>query len=189
METPLPSNHPRCNQLIPYRAMLQAMVAEHERWMVVAAAAAEGVAAGVEPHGSKPTREALDGLLRARSCQVRNPGTRLNAPGWGHPTQTPCGWTAMQKLRIETWGFQVGDRSRGRYATSADFPLHHDGTPYRGLHVRRWGLGLSIVQGPISVAPCQTVELRFATFSSLYGGQLPCPRTLSHSRGERRASA
>jgi hypothetical protein len=37
-------------------------------------------------------------------------------------------------------GFRVGGRSRGRYATPADFP-RHDGTPYRGLRVRRWGLG------------------------------------------------
>jgi hypothetical protein len=34
----------------------------------------------------------------------------------------------------------VGGRSRGRFATPADFPLH-DGTSYRGLHLRRWGLG------------------------------------------------
>jgi hypothetical protein len=34
----------------------------------------------------------------------------------------------------------VGDRSRGRYATPADFHLH-DGAPYRRQHVRRWGLG------------------------------------------------
>jgi hypothetical protein len=48
--------------------------------------------------------------------------------------------TAMQKLRIVTLGFRVGDRSRGRYATPADFP-GRDGTPYRGLRVRHWGLG------------------------------------------------
>jgi hypothetical protein len=30
--------------------------------------------------------------------------------------------------------------SGGRFATPADFPPH-DGTPYRGLRVRRWGLG------------------------------------------------
>jgi hypothetical protein len=41
--------------------------------------------------------------------------------------------------------------SRGRDAAPADSPLH-DGTPYRRLRVRRWGL--SIVQGPFSVAPC-----------------------------------
>jgi hypothetical protein len=50
-------------------------------------------------------------------------------------------------------------RSRGRFATPADFPLH-EGTPYRGLHVRRWGLGLSIVQGPFSVAPCSGTTSR-----------------------------
>jgi hypothetical protein len=42
----------------------------------------------------------------------------------------------MEKSRIVT----VGDRPRGRYATPADFPLH-GATPYRGLRVRRWGLG------------------------------------------------
>ena len=34
----------------------------------------------------------------------------------------------------------MGERSRGRYATPADFPLH-DCTPYRWLRARRWGLG------------------------------------------------
>jgi hypothetical protein len=34
----------------------------------------------------------------------------------------------------------VGDRSRGRYATPADF-TRHDGTSYRGLHARRESLG------------------------------------------------
>jgi hypothetical protein len=29
-------------------------------------------------------------------------------------------------------------------------------------------LDLSIIQGPISVAPCQTLVSRFATFASLY---------------------
>jgi hypothetical protein len=48
----------------------------------------------------------------------------------------------MQQLRIvKLEGFRVRDRSQGRFATPADFPLH-DGTPYRVLHVRRWGLGL-----------------------------------------------
>jgi hypothetical protein len=37
-------------------------------------------------------------------------------------------------------GFRVGGRSRGRFATPADFPLH-DCSPGRGLRVRRWGLG------------------------------------------------
>jgi hypothetical protein len=52
--------------------------------------------------------------------------------------ELPCD-TAKQKLRIVR-GFGWEDRSRGRYATPADFPLH-DGTPYRGQRVRRWGLG------------------------------------------------
>jgi hypothetical protein len=53
----------------------------------------------------------------------------------------------------------VGDRSRGRHATSADSPLH-DGTPYRGLRVRRWGFRFVHRQGPFSVAPCQTLAIR-----------------------------
>jgi hypothetical protein len=56
-------------------------------------------------------------------------GVSLNASGGN-----------TKKVRIVT-GFRVGDRSRGRYALPADFPLH-DGTPYRGLHVQRWGLGV-----------------------------------------------
>jgi hypothetical protein len=34
---------------------------------------------------------------------------------------------------------------------------------------------LSIVQGPFSVAPCQTLLVRFATFSSLYGSRFAVP--------------
>jgi hypothetical protein len=37
-------------------------------------------------------------------------------------------------------GFRVGGRSRGRFATPADFPLH-DGTPCSHIHVRRGSLG------------------------------------------------
>jgi hypothetical protein len=40
---------------------------------------------------------------------------------------------------------------------------------------------LPIVQGPFSVAPCQTVPLRFATVSSLCGGT-------EHTRGNRRGT-
>jgi hypothetical protein len=37
-------------------------------------------------------------------------------------------------------GFYVGDRSRGRFARPAGFPLH-DCTPYSGLHARPESLG------------------------------------------------
>jgi hypothetical protein len=40
---------------------------------------------------------------------------------------------ADQSLRV---GFRVGNRSRGCFATPADFP-RHDCSPYPGLHVRR----------------------------------------------------
>jgi hypothetical protein len=71
-------------------------------------------------------------------------GTRLAGAWVGRAAQptpaqarTASDHTAMKKLRIVT---RVGGRSRGRYATPADFP-RHDGTSYRGLRVRRWGLG------------------------------------------------
>jgi hypothetical protein len=35
---------------------------------------------------------------------------------------------------------------------------------------------LSIVQGPFSVAPCQTLTLRFAPFASLWGGRVGAPQ-------------
>jgi hypothetical protein len=35
-----------------------------------------------------------------------------------------CGRTAMQKLRIVTLGFRVGDHPRSRFTTPADFPRH-----------------------------------------------------------------
>jgi hypothetical protein len=53
---------------------------------------------------------------------------------WRHGERARC-----QKMRIVTLGFGGGE-SHEAYATPADLPLH-DGTPYRGLHVRRWGLG------------------------------------------------
>jgi hypothetical protein len=62
------------------------------------------------------------------------------------------------------WG---RDRSRGDYATPADSPLH-DGTPYRGLHVRRWGLGFVRHSRTILCRAVPNLALRFATFASLH---------------------
>ena len=85
----------------------------------------------------------------------------------------------------------MGDRSRGRFATPADFP-RHDGTRTEGYAYAAKVWELSIVQGPLSVAPCQTLALRFATVSSpLYVARIvrPCllqapsssPTSVSHS--------
>jgi hypothetical protein len=64
----------------------------------------------------------------------------------------------------------VGDE----LATPADFPQHDCSPSTYDAKVR----GLSIVQGPFSVAPCQTLALRFATFSSLcYSGLFDASRT------------
>jgi hypothetical protein len=46
----------------------------------------------------------------------------------------------MHKLRIENGGVS-GGRSRGRYATPADFP-RHDCSPYSHVHVRCDSLGV-----------------------------------------------
>jgi hypothetical protein len=73
------------------------------------------------------------------------------------------------KLRIVTMGFRVGDRSRGRYATPADFS-RHGGTPYRGLRVRRWGLGFVHHSRAIFCRAVPNLTLRFATSPSLYSG-------------------
>jgi predicted nucleic acid-binding Zn ribbon protein len=70
----------------------------------------------------------------------------------------------------------VGDRSRGRYATPADSPPH-DGTPYRGIRVRRWGLGFVHHSRAIPIAPCQPKSFRFATFASLYAASTASRRT------------
>jgi hypothetical protein len=47
---------------------------------------------------------------------------------------------SVEKAANRDFRFRVGDRSRGRYATPANFP-RHDGTPYRGLRARPCGLG------------------------------------------------
>jgi hypothetical protein len=55
----------------------------------------------------------------------------------------------------------VGGRSRGRYATPAGFPPV---VPRAGSYTYDVGVwDLSIVQGSFSVAPYQTLELRFAS--------------------------
>jgi hypothetical protein len=58
--------------------------------------------------------------------------------------------------------------SRGCFATPADFPLH-DASPYEGYTSAAKVWDSSLVQGPFPVAPCQTIMLRFATFTSLVG--------------------
>jgi hypothetical protein len=64
--------------------------------------------------------------------------------------------TAMERLRIVTLGIPGGESLTGRYATPADFLLH-DGTPYRRLRVRRWGLGFVHRSRGHSLSPlCQT---------------------------------
>jgi hypothetical protein len=54
--------------------------------------------------------------------------------------------------------------------TSDKVRQRHDLQSNRGV------LDVSIIQGPVSVAPCQTLISRFATFSSLYATQTPLER-------------
>jgi hypothetical protein len=68
-------------------------------------------------------------------------------------------------------GLRVGDRSRGRYATPADFRLH-DGSSYRGLHVRRWGLGFVHHSRTILYRPVPNLN---DTIRELFGRcEVPC---------------
>ena len=53
----------------------------------------------------------------------------------------------------------MGDRSRGRFATSADFPRHVVARTERYTNASQFW-DLSIVQGPFSVTPCETLALR-----------------------------
>ena len=61
----------------------------------------------------------------------------------------------------------MGDRSRGRYATPAEFP-RHDGTPYRELRVRRWGLGFVHRSRTILCRAVPNLSVSIRTFASLY---------------------
>jgi hypothetical protein len=98
---------------------------------------------------------------------------------WHWATQAPCGIfhslvTLLAQVRApqrcnsgesEREGlFRVGDRSRARFATPADFP-RHGCSPYSQVHVRRERSGLSIVRGPFSVVPCQTLIVTSHNFS------------------------
>jgi hypothetical protein len=71
----------------------------------------------------------------------------------------------MEKLRIGNGGEMS---SRGRFATPADFLLL-DCSPYSRVYVRRERLGgVSHSRSrTFSVAPCQTLPLRFAPFPPL----------------------
>jgi hypothetical protein len=73
--------------------------------------------------------------------------------------------TSMQKLqnrRVRDFGWEMS--SRGRFATPADSPLH-DGAPYRGLHVRGWGLGFVHRSRTTFCRAVPTQPFRSAAFS------------------------
>jgi hypothetical protein len=66
--------------------------------------------------------------------------------------------------------------SRGRFATPADFPLQDCSPCTEGNTYDTELWALSLVQGPLSVALCQTLIVRFATFSPPYAGLLTSGR-------------
>jgi hypothetical protein len=84
---------------------------------------------------------------------------------------TCCPRTAMRKLRIVriVRRMYVGwEIAHGAVTRRPPISLHTI-VPRTGGFTYDVGVwGLSIVQGPFSVAPCQTPTLRFATLSSLY---------------------
>jgi hypothetical protein len=71
--------------------------------------------------------------------------------------------TAMKILRIVTVGFHVGDRSRGRFATPADFPLH-DCSPYSHVHARRERLGFVHRSRAVFRRPCPNPNIPIRNF-------------------------
>ena len=69
------------------------------------------------------------------------------------------------KLRIVTLGISGGRSLTGPRRPPISLYTMVPRTEGYAYDVLVWGL--SIVQGPFSVAPCQTLALRFASFSSL----------------------
>jgi hypothetical protein len=125
--------------------------------------------------------ERMDVMMRRVSRQKESSDERMGVMVLVRrpPAVTTRGYSDAKKLRIVMVGFRVGDRSRGRYATPADFP-RHDMVPCTGGYAYAVGVwDLSIVQGPLSVAPCPNPNvLRFATFSFAVGRRR-APRTLT----------
>jgi hypothetical protein len=104
-------------------------------------------AAGSRPHTTGLPRAPPAGLHWPACAAV---WTASAPSGPGPPPACTCtipaGFMRSQLSRIQRRkscesGCWVGDRSRGRFATPADFPLH-DCSPYRGLHVRREWVGV-----------------------------------------------
>ena len=70
----------------------------------------------------------------------------------------------------------MGDRSRGRRATPAEFPLH-DGTPYQGLRKRRWGLGFVHHSWAILCRPVPNLSVTIPGQRACQHAQLGIPET------------
>jgi hypothetical protein len=92
------------------------------------------------------TQAAVDRLLWCGQSVALSASNAADAAALGveraaAAATTQVGTARQQVANRGVRDFRVGDRSRGRYATPADFP-RHDGTAYRGLRVSRWGLGL-----------------------------------------------
>jgi hypothetical protein len=77
--------------------------------------------------------------------------------------------TAMHKLRIVTdFGWEIAHAAVSRHPPISLYAIVPRTHMY-AYAVYVWGL--SLVQGPFSVAACPTLTLRLATFSSLYAGE------------------
>jgi hypothetical protein len=91
--------------------------------------------------------KASDAVMHDLCHAFENCGDAVDASAAPTPALVLKKWYDPQRCGSCESGCWVGDRSRGRFATPADFPLH-DSSPYRGLHVRRERLGFLMVQGP-----------------------------------------
>jgi hypothetical protein len=115
-----------------------------------------------------PPRAAATAGRGRGPCPPAAAGAAPAAPGsaprcrCNHPRRAPC-HTATTKLRIGTLGISGGRSLTGPFRDARRFPSDMM-VPRTGGYAYDVGVwDLSIVQGPFSVAPCQTLELRFAT--------------------------
>jgi hypothetical protein len=110
----------------------------------------------------------------------------------GARVETESG-TAMKKLRIVTVGISGGGSLTRQSRTPADSPPQ-DCSPYRGLHVRRWGLGLVHHAMHFCAVPNPTATIRdcfiaAGTCPRSAGGEQQSVATAQAARGRLRQSA
>jgi hypothetical protein len=131
-------------------ALVRAVVKRHV-WRIPDSSPSPSVV--THPTRLRPTVRKLERAKR-HSVRFMNHGT--------------LGATATKKWRIVTSGISGGQIAHAVVSRRPPIPLYTmvPRTEGYACDVEVWDS--SIVQGPFSFAPCQTLVSRFATFSSLY---------------------